>query len=70
MTLAKAAIGFGLVLVFKGAWSYVGPVDQGAPSGPASYFSVAIPAPVGIAVGVALIVVGYIWRRRALKVPN
>ena len=65
MTLAKVAIIFGMVLVFKGAWSYVGPVDQGAP-----YFSVTIPAPLGIAVGVVLIVVGYLWRRRALKVPE
>lgn len=68
--LATAAIVFGLVLVVKGAWSYVVPFDQGAAPGVATYMSVAIPAPVGIAVGVALIVVGYIWRRRALKVPN
>lgn len=69
MTLANTAIIFGLVLVVKGL-SYIVPFDQGAAPGVATYMSVAIPAPVGIAVGVALIVVGYIWRRRALKVPE
>jgi hypothetical protein len=56
---ARATILFGMVLVVRGVWAYAGFDVQRAP-----YFSVAMPASVGTAIGVVLIVAGYFWERR------